>query len=619
MMQTMRNSAKIVFFFVLIAFAGFMILQGLTSIFADPTRGGKAAPPGVIGTVDGIDIPLMVFENVYRPRLRALLQEDEETTEEQMEKIRDEIWNNLITITTLEIQARRHGIEITTAEVAEYMRISPPQDLLQLPEFQTDGYFDIQKYQVWLQQMASSNQPDLLRFISGFEDQIRQQLLINRLQEFITSMVRVTEAEVRDSFIEKNEKVKVKYILIPRSDFEDSIADIPESEILSKYEADKENYRSPEQVAVSYIQFVKSPGDEDLAIVRQRMDSLYNELMAGANFAEMAKEFSEDTGSGSKGGDLGWFGEGKMVQPFWEAASKLENISDISEPVKTQFGLHILKLTGKREVEPDDAADEPAMEYKASHILLKVFASPSTLAAIEEKANGFVQDAVVYGFEESAEDFEMDIIKTGPFSKSGFIPKLGSVPEISDFAFDAKAGDISDVILARNSLIVCQLDERIPLGYSPFEEVRDRVERTLLSQKQIEEAQKHAAGLRQNIEDGKSFEDMAASDGKQIEETDYFARYEFVPKIGSDPEFIGAAFSLSEDNPISRAVESRAGSYILKYVDRQAADTTLLAAQQDSLLQNTQDKERREIWSRWINSAKQNAEIEDYRSFYYGG
>ena len=97
MMQTMRNSAKIVFFFVLIAFAGFMILQGLTSIFADPTQGGKAAPPGVIGIVDGVDIPITVFESAYRPRLRTLLQENEEPTEEQMEQIRNEIWNNLTT------------------------------------------------------------------------------------------------------------------------------------------------------------------------------------------------------------------------------------------------------------------------------------------------------------------------------------------------------------------------------------------------------------------------------------------------------------------------------------------------------------------------------------------
>ena len=618
MMQTMRNSAKIVFFIVLVAFAGFMVLQGLLSIFADPTQGGRAAPPGVIGTIDGIDIPITAFENAYRPRLRTLLQEEEEPTEEQMEQIRDEIWNNLTAMTILEIQAKRHNIEISTAEVAEYMRISPPQDILQLQEFQTDGNFDISKYQVWLQQMATSNQSEPLRFLVNFENQIRQQLLINRLQEFITSTVRITETELRDSFFEKNEKVKVKYILIPRSDFEDSVTEIPEAEILAKYETDKENYVKPEQAIVSYVQFIKSPGDDDYAQVKQRIDSLHNELRAGSDFAEMAREVSEDVGSGYKGGDLDWFGEGKMVQPFWEAAKKLKNTGDISEPVKTQFGWHIIMLTGTKE-NPAGLGNEPGMEYKASHILLKVELSQATLAAIEERANNFIQDAVVYGFEESAEDFQMDVVETTPFSKGGSIPNLGSVPEISDFAFEAKAGDISDVISARNSFMVCRLVRKDSRGFTPFEEVRDRLEKMLLLQKQTEEAQKHAARLRQEIADGKSFEEIAESDGKLIEETDYFARVEYVSKAGSDPNFIGAAFSLSEDNPISEAVESRAGAYIIKFIDRQSADTTQFVARQDSLLQSEQDRERREIWSKWVNSARQNAEIEDYRSFYYGG
>ena len=521
-------------------------------------------------------------------------------------------------MTILEIQAKRHNIEISTAEVAEYMRISPPQDILQLPDFQTEGNFDIQKYQLWLQQMAASNQPELLRFLINFENQIRQQLLINRLQEFITSTVRITETELRDSFFEKNEKVKVKYILIPRSDFEDTVTEIPEAEILAKYETDKENYVKPEQAIVSYVQFIKSPGDDDYAQVKQRIHSLRNELKAGADFAEMAKEVSEDVGSGVNGGDLGWFGEGKMVQPFWEATKKLKNTGDISEPVKTQFGWHIITLTGKKE-NPAGLGNEPGMEYKASHILLKVELSQATLAAIEERANNFIQDAVVYGFEESAEDFQLDVVETTPFSKGGFIPNLGSVPEISDFAFEGKAGDISDVISARNSFMVCQLVKRDPLGFTPFEEVRDRLEKTLLFQKQAEEAQEYAAKLRQEMADGKSFEEIAESDGKLIEETDYFARIEFISKVGSDPNFIGTAFSLSEDIPISEAVESRAGAYIIKFIDRQPADTTRFVAEQDSLLQREQDRERREIWSKWVNSARQNAEIEDYRHFYYGG
>jgi hypothetical protein len=149
--------------------------------------------------------------------------------------------------------------------------------------------------------------------------------------------------------------------------------------------------------------------------------------------------------------------------------------------------------------------------------------------------------------------------------------------------------------------------------------VRDRVEQTLLWEKQIEEARKHAAKLHQEIMDGKSFEDVAESDGRLIEETDYFARFEYVSKVGSDPAFIGAAFSLTEDNPIPEAVEARTGAYIIRYIDRRSADTTQLAAQQDSLMQSRLDRDRREIWTKWVNSLNRNAEIEDYRSFYYGG
>jgi len=88
MMQSMRNSAKIVFFLVLVAFAGFMIFQGLMSFFMDPTRGGKVAPQGVIGIINGAKITVTEFENIYRPKAQALFQKDDdsEPTDEELSK-----------------------------------------------------------------------------------------------------------------------------------------------------------------------------------------------------------------------------------------------------------------------------------------------------------------------------------------------------------------------------------------------------------------------------------------------------------------------------------------------------------------------------------------------------
>lgn len=619
MMQTMRSSAKIVFFLVLVAFAGFMVLQGLTSIFSDPTRGGKAAPPGVIGSVDDIDIPVTVFENAYRPRLRELLDEEEEPSEERMAQVRDEVWSSLVGITTLQLGARRHGISVTDAEVAEYMRISPPQDLRQLPDFQTDSTFDLGKYQSWLRQVAASNQPELIRFLDGFENQIRQQILINRLQSFITATVQVTPLEVESSFREKNEKIKVRYLMIPGSEFSEEVADISSADVRARYESEKERYKRSEQAVVRYVQFMVSPSEDDYQRARGPIDSLYRELQAGADFEAMAREVSEDPGSGSKGGDLGWFAEGVMVEPFWNAVTALENIGDISEPVKTQFGWHLIKLTGKRDSQEEGLTEEAKTEYKASHILLRVQPSQETMASIEEKANNFIQDAVVYGFQESAEDFDLPVSETAPFTEVGMIPNLGTVPELSAFAFSAKVGDISDAITATNSVIVSQLKEIIPEGYQPFEEVRERIEQTITDERRAEMALARANELAMMIRGGKPFEEVAGENNRQVQDTDYFARSGFVPKVGADPNFIGGAFSLSEEKPVSDGIKTRSSAYILKLVDRQVPDSAEFAAQRDSLMQDTLNRKRREIWSRWVSSLRSEAQIEDYRSFYYGG
>lgn len=223
MMQTMRNSAKIVFFIVLVAFAGFMILQGLTTIFSKKLKGDKSAPQGVIGEIDDTPIPLKYFENAYRPRIRDLMKENEEPSEEQLQKVRDEIWNNLTTVTVLENEARRVGINVTDPEVVEYMKLSPPQDLRDLAEFKTNGTFDIQKYQDWLRQVAASSDPQMVEFLSNFENQIRQQVTLSRLQEFVVSMERITPDEVKHDYVEKNEKNKVKYFFIPNTDFKETI------------------------------------------------------------------------------------------------------------------------------------------------------------------------------------------------------------------------------------------------------------------------------------------------------------------------------------------------------------------------------------------------------------
>lgn len=618
MMQTMRNSAKIIFFLVLLTFAGFMILQGLTSIFSKPKTGDKSAPPGVIGEIDGAPIPLDYFENAYRPQVRDLMQKTEEPSEEELKEIRDQIWNRLTTVTLLEQEAERRGIRVTNAEVVEYMKLSPPQDMQNMDQFKTDGKFDLQKYQDWLRQAAASSDPQIIQFLSNFEGQIRQQITLSRLQELVVSMTRVTPEEAKEEYLENNEKVKVKYIYIPNSDYRDSLAEVPEEELRAKYEEEKQKYKEPASATVSYVEFPKEPSDEDYDAARVVVDSIRQELVKGADFAEAAKEVSEDPGSGKKGGDLGWFREGQMVQPFWDAVTLL-SIGQISEPVKTVFGWHIIKLTGKKEIPPDSLTTDSKYEYRASHILIKVEVSSETMSSIEVKANEFIRDATATGFDEAAKEIGLEVKESPKFTEDGYIAGIGNSPDIAKFAFSAKKNDISPIIYTRNSLLVCALPSVTPETFPPLDQVRERVKESYLFTKRIEEAYDHAVELSREFDAGKSFEQVADLAGKPVLETDFFTRHQFIPKVGNDPYFIGAAFNLTQQRPISKGVKARSGAYLLELIDREEPDTSFFSAHADSLIQASATEKRKTVWPQYVNYLKTNANIVDYRSYYYGG
>jgi peptidyl-prolyl cis-trans isomerase D len=623
MMQTMRRLTKVIFLIVLVAFVGFMAYGGVISILSGKSKTqGASAPPGVIGIVNGEHLSQYVFDESYRKRVQAMTKTDSltnevmEPTDQEMEQARNDVWNSMTTMTLLDQEARKHGILVTDAEVADYMRNAPPQDIINSKEFATDGQFDISKYQTWLQQLAMSPDPRARNILSDFETQIRRQLLVTRIQDFVLSTVKYGRDDAKEEYIEKNEKVDVQYIHIPAGDFDSTITDVPEAEILARYKKDKEQYKQPEMATIYYVQIPKAASEADQAAARAAIDSIYAQLKSGADFATLAEERSEDPGSVKNGGDLGWFDEKKMVKEFWDATASLKKIGDISEPFKSRYGWHIVKLTGKRMTKGLDGKEAP--EYQASHILIMTQPSEETLADLEQKANSLKADAETVGLKQAAEDNGLTMTESKPFARGAYVAGIGQDQKLNDFSFEAKPGDISDVVSGRSDFFVCQLEKRTPAGFSPFEDVKERIKNVILHEKRVEMAHQEGQKLEAEMAGGKTFDQIAAETGKPIQTTDFFSQTGFVRGVPSDPEFIGAAFGLSRTNPVSKAVDSRGGTYFLKFIARQPADTTLFVAQADTLTSNLISTKKRDLWNKWLASLRQNAKIDDFRSLYYG-
>jgi peptidyl-prolyl cis-trans isomerase D len=609
MMKTMRNAAKPIYLIVILAFVG-------TIIFAwgmEFTSKGKRNP-NIAGIINDQEISNEYYYRAYENKYQELIKTSPEPTEDQLAKIRQEAWDNIVNEVLLGQQIRDNKVVVTDEELAQYVGVVAPPEFQKVPDFQTNGQFDMSKYQKYIQDLANSSDPRAEQALMAIEQSVKSQVLTYKLQELVTAGAVVPLSAVQDEYITQNEKVQVKYLFISSANIDTSDIKPTENEIKARYEADKENnYKIDKTATLRYVQINKAPTQLDADSVKNEILKIYNRVIGGEDFAEVAKEVSQDN-SAANGGDLGWFGKGRMVKPFEEAAFKLKNIGDISQPVQSTFGWHIIKLTGRKmEKDPKNPTAPPSEQIQASHILLKVIMSEKSLAIHKEQAEKIRQAALSSNLDQAAKELGLTVQETKPFAAGASIPGIGNNPQLNKLAFEGKTGAISDVIETKQALFIATPGVKKPAGYRPLDEVKEQISRVLRNEKITAKAMvKGEALYKEMISQGLDLEQLGAKYNMPVITTDTFARYDFVKNVGSDPAFIGAAFTLSATDRFSKPVKGQTGCYLLEFVSRKPADMTRFAAISDSLYNEKFSRKRNEIWQGWFKAIKENAKIENY-------
>ncbi len=604
MFEFLRQMIKPIMIIVLVAFVA-------TIIFSWGRGGFGGRPKDVIGIVDGEEISIQLYDryysNLYR---REQGDSDEEITPEKAQQLRDRAWAQVVADVLMNKEFERRKLQITDKEIFDYLRLYPPAEIQAAPQFMTDGQFDYQKY------VSAMVNPEFASFWSQLETYIMGDLKKYKLQEEVLSTVRVTPAEVMEAFLEDNEKVKIGFINIPTSILQNSVADPDDETIAAYYEEHKEDYKIAERAAASLVTFAKEPSDNDWDKIYYQIKEIYDSAVAGEDFAELAMTYSED-GSASNGGDLGWFERDRMVPEFDSAAWSLE-VGEISRPVRTKFGWHIIKLVDKKtEPGPNQGIIE---KRQASHILLRVDVSRETLEQIMANATDFVEVARQDGFEEAAERFNYQITPTQPFLENSYIPPVGRHEQANEFAFGSEPGAISDPMESPNLYFVMKLDSLLPAGYNELDKVRPSISYKLKIDKAREMAQDTAQFIYSDLMAGGTFDKTAKKYGFSYEQTDFITRTSSIPTIGSSSEVIGTAFSLPEVNSISEPIMYDRGTAIVTILDKQSPDLTEFNRIQDSLQFVVMQKKHQAAYSRWYDNLISSAEIENYiNEFYKGG
>src|SRR6185436_16506105 len=339
------------------------------------TTSTGAAPSEVLAEVEGEPITVGAFTRRYNAQVNAYRNAYGGQINDQLIKqlgIDRQILNQLVDEEAMVAESRKQGLTVSDVEIRER--------ILALPGFQQNGKFvGEQRYRQILQ---FSNPP---MTTAEFERSLRRALQIEKLRNALTGWMSVGDAEVAAEFRKRNEKVKLDVVPVTAEAFKSQVAvsdaevaaafekskelyrvgekrkikyallnvdqvrqtiTVPETEVAAFYQQNLSQYQSPAQVRASHILF-KTEGKDENAVKAKAEEVLKLAKAPGADFAALAKKYSEDESNNANGGDLDYFGRGRMVPEFEQAAFAMKN-GEISDLVKTAFGFHIIKMVDNK-------------------------------------------------------------------------------------------------------------------------------------------------------------------------------------------------------------------------------------------------------------------------------
>ena len=443
------------------------------------------------------------------------------------------------------------------------------------------------------------------------EDLYRQQVPFIKLQNVITSTARVTDREITDEFVKKNLKAKIEYLGVPVRKFNSPAYKPAEDEIEKYYNNNKDDFKQNEKRKLAYVIFPIETTAEDTARLIEEFDYIQERIANGEDFNQLAKEYSEDPSAVSNSGDLGYFERGAMVTPFSDAAFAAKP-GEIVGPVKTSFGMHLIKVEDKKK---EDGKDK----VKASHILMKPAPAPSRVESIGGRARFFAEDARSNGFVEQAEQDSLELSETALFEEPGdFVPGIGRNFAVKNFAFSSNLNEVAGPYNVDQGYLAASLIEIQPEGFKPLEEVSRLVENRVRLEKAKALAKEFASSLDEKIKSETDFKQIAAADtSKKLEHT---ASQEItlsgnVLGIGISVPFNAAAFALQTDE-VSDMVETERGFYYIRLLEKSEFDSTAFNTEKLTLKVQLENQKKQQIFTRWYNQLKENSDIVDNRKMF---
>ncbi|MBW1723360.1 MAG: SurA N-terminal domain-containing protein [Deltaproteobacteria bacterium] len=625
LLSLMRRHAKSYLIKILIAIIAIVFIFYFGYSFTS-REGAKVA------TVNGELITRVEYQKAFRNLLETYQKQYKGFWNDRLIKslgLKKQALDTLITEKLISQESRRIGLEVTDEEVQKR--------ILSYPVFQFRGRFDEARYRSLL--ANNHMKPE------EFEAEIARQVLREKVQQFISSFLLVTDREVQDYYTFANEQVKVAFVKFSPKDFEDSLS-LDTSEMEKYFKEHRSEYRIPAKIKIVYIEIDPDRYRDQITVSDQQIKDYYydnierykvkkqirarhilfkldenapedkvKEIKAkaakilerakkGEDFAALARKFSEGP-TKDKGGDLGYFSKGEMLKPFEEAAFKLKK-GEISGLVRTSFGFHIIKVEDIREPRTKKL-EEVRQEIldELGKIARSDFAHEKALALIDQMP--YDVDLEVY-----AKEHHVPVKSTDFFAENEPIPEIGGDSKLRKTLFSLEKKEITDLMEVNEKFYIFQVADKKPSYLPELQEVRGEVEKDFRAYLASQRAKKAAEAFLKQARDGKDWKKLIASQkGLTAEETTFFKRIGAIDPIGFASDLQEAAFGLDKDHPYPEKVfENEEGVYVIRWEAYKAADQEEFEKEKERYRATLFRVKQGALLSDWINALRKKAEIE---------
>jgi peptidyl-prolyl cis-trans isomerase D len=636
MLSTIREHAdswmiKAILWLIIFAFVG-------TIFYSWGMGGASGSGGGAIAVVEGEKIYQQEYDQTFNNLVDFYRQQFRNQFSEDMIKkldLKTQALEALIQKKLLLMAAEKQNLRVSDTELISHIK--------ELPVFQSDNKFSDKTYHNYLK---------FQRITPGeFEDNQRQALILDKLEKLFQTSSKVSQSEIREAFVKEEEKAKIDYVRFNNDHFqvEKSFTD---QELNEFFQANKKQFEVPPQIQVEYVKIEPKtylaeiePREEDITDyykskiadfqvkkkyrashilvhiksseiegdsspeekqkqAEDKAKTLATEILAkikaGADFGETAKKHSDDPGSGAQAGSLGEFPKGTMVSAFEKALDKLK-INEISEPVLTPFGYHIIRLEGLEEehIKPlEEVRKEVIQSLKEIKARQRVRRTTKHIHQEAEK-DGNLKSA--------ADKNQAQTSTTGFFSRKNHdIPEIGSQPQFFNTAFSLEENKVSQPIHTQEASFIIKVIGNKQAYIPELAEVKNLVKPALAERVNQELTSAKFKELEQKLKQEKDLEKVIKGLDLSVRHAPFFSRADSIPGIGNIKEIKGETFAMQLGDISSAKVRNR--FYLFKLVEKEAAGEAD-KEQVQNLIQQIKQEKSRQTFQEWVGNLKAGAEI----------